>query len=190
MNNLGHLPSIKPPEPRNVPRRSRFRVVIKIVRTTARYLNTSPPLMMALLGMATSALLAIPLAMLGVALAHRYFANDYLFSQEDIIRIAWVGVVGAQGAALSLIIRLATLARDDQPPALHFLNGLLKPFIGMSFAHLSYMVFASGLIAKPALENRDYYFYVAVAFVAGFSERFAKDLVQRIPGGGQGADTQ
>jgi len=145
--------------------------------------------MMALLGMTVSALFAIPIAMLGVGLANRYFATDYLFSKEDIIRIAWVGVVGAQGAALSLILRLGSLVRDDQPPALHFLNGLLKPFIGMSFAHLSYMVFASGLIAKPALGNRDYYFYVAVAFVAGFSERFAKDLMKQIPGGGQGPNT-
>ena len=144
---------------------------------------------MALLGIAASAMIAIPIGMVGVGLASRYLATDYFFSQEDVIRIAWVGVVGAQGAAVSLIIRLASLVRNDQPPALHFLNGLLKPFIGMSFAHLSYMVFASGLIAKPAVEKRDIYFYVAGAFVAGFSERFARDLIGRIPGAGRGSDT-
>lgn len=161
-----------------------------LTRKIVEYLNASPPLMTALLGIAVSATVTIPSAMVGVSLASRYLATDYLFSQEDIMRLAWVGIVGAQGAAVSLIIRLASLVRDDQPPALHFLNGLLKPFVGMSFAHLSYMVFASGLIAKPAVEKRDFYFYVAVAFVAGFSERFARDLVERIPGGGRGADTE
>ena len=151
-------------------------------------MNESPPLMMALLGIAVSATVAIPIAMGGVGLASRYLATDYLFSQEDIMRMAWVGVVGAQGAAVSLIIRLASLVKGRQRPALHFLNGLLKPFVGMSFAHLSYVVFASGLIAKPAVEKRDINYYVAVAFVAGFSERFARDLVERIPGGGHGSD--
>ena len=59
--------------------------------------------MMALLGIAVSATIAIPIAIVGVGLASRYLATDYLFSQEDIIRLTWVGVVGAQGAAVSLI---------------------------------------------------------------------------------------
>jgi hypothetical protein len=164
--------------------------MIRLIRKIIGYLNQSPPLLMALLGIAVSAAMAIPIAMVGVGLASRYLASDYFFSQEDVIRIAWVGVVGAQGAAVSLIIRRAGLVKDEQPPALHFLNGLLKPFVGMSFAHLSYMIFASGLIAKPAVEKRDIYFYVSVAFVAGFSERFARDLMSRIPGGGPESDTQ
>jgi hypothetical protein len=143
--------------------------------------------MMALLGIAVSAMVLVPTGMVGIALASRYLANDSLFSPDDVLRIAWVGFVGAQGAAVSLIIRLASLVQDDQPPILHFLNGLLKPFVGMTFAHLSYMVLASGLVAKPEFQDRDIYFYVSVAFVAGFSERFAKDLVERIPGSGAGS---
>ena len=100
-----------------------------------------------------------------------------------------IAAIGMHSIENRYIIRLASLVRDDQPPALHFLNGLLKPFVGMSFVHLSYMVFTSGLIAKPAVEKRDIYFYVAVAFVARFSERFARDLVERIPGGGRGPET-
>lgn len=155
---------------------------MNLLRRIAAHLNESPPLMMALLGLATSAMVAIPIGMLGIGLASQYLASDALFTREDVIRLAWVGVVGAQAAAVSLIIRLASLVREDSPPSLHFLNGLLKPFVGMTFAHLSYMVFASGVIAKPELATRDIYFYVSVAFAAGFSERFAKDLVERIPG--------
>ena len=147
-------------------------------------LQSSPPLLTAMLGIALAGTVAIPLLMLGVGLAKQYLASPSLFAEEDIVRLAWVGVVGAQGSTISLIMRLRKLVKDDQPSVLHFLNGLLKPFIGMSFAQFSYMVFASGLIAKPSVGERDFYFYVAVAFVAGFSERFAKDLMQQIPGTG------
>ena len=137
---------------------------------------------MALFGLGISATAAIPLAMTGLFLSSAYLANEALFTREDIIRLAWIGFVGAQGAAVSLIARLGSLVKSEEPAMLHFLNGLLKPFLGMTFAHLSYMVFAAGLVAKPATQGREIYFYVAVAFVAGFSERFAKDLVKKVPG--------
>lgn len=158
-------------------------VLLIRLRQMILYLCECPPLVMALLGIITSGIIAIPFMMFGIGWCSQYLAVGTLFTHDDIVKISWVGVVGAQGAAVSLIIRLARLVDDDQPPTLHFLNGLLKPFVGMTFAHLSYSVFESGMIAKPVLtEGREIYFAVAVAFVAGFSERFAKDLVERIPG--------
>lgn len=158
-------------------------VLLVKLRQMILYLCECPPLVMALIGILTSGLIAIPLLMFGIGWCSQYLVIDTLFKPDDIVKIAWVGVVGAQGAAVSLIIRLASLADDDQPAALHFLNGLLKPFVGMTFAHLSYSIFEAGLIAKPVLlEGREIYFAVAVAFAAGFSERFAKDLVEKIPG--------
>jgi len=158
-------------------------VLLIKLRQMVLYLCECPPLVMALIGIVTSGIIGIPIMMLGIGWCSQYLAVDTLFTHDDIVRISWVGVVGAQGSAVSLIIRLAQLVDDDQPAALHFLNGLLKPFVGMTFAHLSYSVFESGMIAKPVLaEGREVYFAVAVAFVAGFSERFAKDLVNKIPG--------
>ncbi len=155
---------------------------MKFILNIPKKLEEMPPLLTSLLGVLTAAIIAIPAFMLGVGLGNKYLANQHLFTEEDIIRLSWIGVVGAQGGALSVIMRLRNMVKDSQPAVLHFLNGLLKPFIGMSFAQFSYMVFASGFIAKPELGERDFYFYVAVAFIAGFSERFAKDLIEKVSG--------
>lgn len=151
-------------------------------------LRRFPPLLTAMFGAGLAGAIAVPAIMLGVGLANEYLANRYLFSEEDIVRLAWLGVVGAQGGAMSLIMRLRSLVDDDHPPMLHFLNGLIKPFVGMTFGHLSYMAFSSGIVAMPDLGEREIYFFAVVAFAAGFSERFAKDLMLKVGEKTQGDD--
>lgn len=82
--------------------------------------------------------------------------------------------IGAHGSALSIVVRLRDFSKR-QPPMMAFFTGLFKPFIGMSFAQLSYSLLKSGLL--PISVPQSMWLYISVGFLAGFSERLAKDLV-------------
>ena len=66
------------------------------------------------------------------------------------------------------------------PPAL-FWTGFFKPIIGSTFALFVFCAFASGLLNINGSVNQKF-MYLTLAFVAGFSERFAPDLVSRLEG--------
>jgi hypothetical protein len=64
--------------------------------------------------------------------------------------------------------------------------GSLRPWIGATFALAIYLALKSSLLEIGQVKNPDIYFYATIAFVAGFSERRAKVLLDGI-GGGVGA---
>ena len=62
------------------------------------------------------------------------------------------------------------------------LYGFFRPVIGAVFGTLVFVVLRAGLISiagtpPPADVERLLYFYVALAFFAGFSERWAQDVL-------------
>jgi len=59
-----------------------------------------------------------------------------------------------------------------------FLTGLFKPFIGAFFAAFALVLVEARLINFP--EASLVYFAMAIAFVAGFSERFGEDLTKMV----------
>jgi hypothetical protein len=133
------------------------------------WVRSAPSYVAELLGLVTAAFVGVPLAMLALGLS-RSALSPALFPAEDISRLAWVGVVGAQGAAVSVLMRPNRSRRCRDNFLLHYSNALFKPFIGMTFAHLSYTLLR-------ATGNENLWVMVSVAFAAGFSERFAKDLI-------------
>jgi hypothetical protein len=64
--------------------------------------------------------------------------------------------------------------------------GALRPWIGALFAFALYVAMKSNLVdIAPKLE-RSLYFWAAIAFFAGFSERYAKVLIGGALGGSVG----
>jgi hypothetical protein len=53
---------------------------------------------------------------------------------------------------------------------------MFKPVIGASFAMFVFSVLHAGLIPITIQDDKASYFFLALAFVSGFSERFARDI--------------
>jgi hypothetical protein len=98
----------------------------------------------------------------------------------DSSMLAAVVVMGALGSIVSIMVRIQEFAelRSIAPSVLVF-TGLFKPMVGMSFALFVFGVLKSGLFTINIPGDQLLYFYAAVSFVAGFSERFARDIVSR-----------
>jgi hypothetical protein len=140
--------------------------------------NGRTPATFVLLGvMAHAAFLAIAILVLS-----RVFPCD---DTAGSVAVCWMQMViaGAVGGATSLLARLNELAAlsrwsSEGDPLQLFYTGLLKPVVGIVAGLFAYAVLSTGLVtvhvpgqgASPAV------FYAAFAFLAGFSERFAKDL--------------
>jgi hypothetical protein len=95
-----------------------------------------------------------------------------------------VSLAGALGSIVSVLIRVQNYAYKPKVwgPIPFVFTGLFKPIVGMAFAIFVFSIFNSGIIPVDVLgpENspRESHFFLAVAFIAGFSERFAKDIAK------------
>ena len=91
-----------------------------------------------------------------------------------------VALAGALGSIVSILVRVKDFSeiRILNPPAL-FWTGFFKPVIGATFAVFVLCAFAAGLINVTEGINEDFMF-LTLGFIAGFSERFAPDLVGRL----------
>ncbi|MCK8044713.1 hypothetical protein MSG37_07445 [Shewanella sp. 1CM18E] len=108
-----------------------------------------------------------------------------LSKQDSILGVSvslliMVSLAGALGSIVSIMVRLHefTTKKDADPSVLLF-TGFFKPVVGAAFAMFVLSVIKAGLIPvkiDPDVEN---YFYLALAFVSGFSERFAKDVASK-----------
>ncbi len=96
----------------------------------------------------------------------------------------WLAIsMGALGSTVSVIVRANTFIHQAQETDNDlFLTGFFRPFVGMSFAIFCVALVEAGIfsglvdVTKREDANRTY-FYVAIAFVAGFSERLVRDVV-------------
>ncbi len=100
-------------------------------------------------------------------------------SIEDLVLIT---VIGALGSVTSIMVRLQDFdARANIKPGVLVLFGFFKPIIGMFFALFSYTLFNAGLLPAVQIpEGKDIYFYMTLAFITGFSERFAGDIISQV----------
>jgi hypothetical protein len=86
------------------------------------------------------------------------------------------------GGAVSIMTRLQAFSRlRDFDPMFLFLNALAKPLLGVVFGLFAYASVKSGLLPldKSTIAVTTSYHWWALGFLAGFSERFANDLVSR-----------
>lgn len=101
----------------------------------------------------------------------------------DVPLILAVVSAGAVGSFVSVIVRANDFIEHQEQNHLDlFLVGFFRPVVGMAFAIFLMAVLESGvisgIISVDAVErDRKIYFYIAVSFVAGFSERLIKDIM-------------
>ena len=133
------------------------------------------------------------------ALALLYvFAGGILHSRENIEDATIIGclVAGAVGAVVSVIARVnsGSFALDvDVARGYTLFLGGLRPLIGSIFGLLSYFALTSGFVdlfkVPTADDTKRFYFLCAIAFAAGFSERWAQDtLTGGLTGHGRAKD--
>jgi hypothetical protein len=97
-------------------------------------------------------------------------------------------MTGTLGGAVSVLSRIKEY--DDpktqkyEDDFLPFLIGLSKPILGGSFAFFIFLLLNSGVSpveipGKSEADSKYFYGLLAVAFIAGFSERFVPDLISQ-----------
>lgn len=100
----------------------------------------------------------------------------------DMTHAPMVAGAAFLGGAVSILTRLQAFSRlRDFDPMFLFLNALAKPFLGLVFGLFAYAAVNSGLLPleQASVEAAGAYHWWTLGFLAGFSERFANDLVSR-----------
>jgi hypothetical protein len=95
--------------------------------------------------------------------------------------------LGAAGAVLSVLQRLGGLDLSPEGETQSFRRqGWFRPTIGALLGVVSYILLKGGLIsiASPAATADKVLYFGGIAFLAGFSERFAQDMLTGTAAGG------
>jgi hypothetical protein len=95
--------------------------------------------------------------------------------------------LGAFVSVLARMTRGQLLLSYESGRTIMRLLGLIRPLLGALFGAAVYVLLSGGLLTiKPPHDGprAQLFFYLGIAFVAGFSERFAQDMVARAPGAG------
>jgi hypothetical protein len=104
------------------------------------------------------------------------------FVKQDLFFISLAVSMGALGSAISVIVRANKFIKQGKEGESDlFFTGFFRPIVGMSFAIFAVALIESGIFSGifriAERENRNVYLYMAIAFVAGFSERLVEDVV-------------
>jgi len=98
-------------------------------------------------------------------------------------------LAGGAGAVVSVMMRMTrdqlTLNYESGLPTIRLL-GVIRPLLGALFGGAIYLLLAGELISitgAPKDATKLLYFYTGIAFLAGFSERWAQDVVTGKSGG-------
>jgi hypothetical protein len=98
-------------------------------------------------------------------------------------------LAGGAGAVVSVMMRMTrdqlSLNYESGLPTIRLL-GVIRPLLGALFGGGLYLLLAGELItitAAPKDSTKLIYFYTGIAFLAGFSERWAQDVVTGKSGG-------
>jgi hypothetical protein len=114
------------------------------------------------------------------------------------IDAAWLATAGAGmvGAVLSVLQRMTSGSLSVSAEAdrgLVWKVGLCRPLVGLTLGVVSYVLLVGGLVSLSPPDNvSEPLFFAGIAFLAGFSERFARDMMAaptRLLSAAQGDET-
>ena len=140
-------------------------------------------------GVGLGALLTIPALAFAGWMAVHYGANQLSEpSEPGSLTAAIIG--GAAGAVISVTQRMTanTLMLDFRASKKQKIAlGMLRPLVGAVFGAVVYFAMVGGLLAVNAKTGKDasiaLAFFAVAGFAAGFSERFATDVLDRASSG-------
>jgi hypothetical protein len=104
---------------------------------------------------------------------------------NTLVLLALVGSAGALGSVISILTRIEEYQnREYDDSILPMVIGACKPLIGASFGILLFTISCSTMsplqISQSAnTESTKGFTFFSLAFIVGFSERFAKDIISR-----------
>ena len=109
----------------------------------------------------------------------------WLSAAPDVLKepLLAAPLAGGAGAIVSVMTRMTRdqlVLNYESGTATIRLLGLLRPLLGALFGGALYLLLAGGLVTVAQTPNdatKLIYFYTGIAFVAGFSERWAQDVV-------------
>ncbi|WP_190802679.1 hypothetical protein [Leptolyngbya sp. FACHB-261] len=102
-------------------------------------------------------------------------------SEECLFLLILTGSAGALGSIISILTRIEQYqSKEYEDSALPIFIGAFKPIIGASFGILIFTLVTAEIFPFkiPQQESKGAAFF-ALAFIIGFSERFANDIVSR-----------
>lgn len=127
------------------------------------------------LGMAILFYIVIPISF---SLFRREMPSSILGISTNLLLV--VIIFGFIGSIVSIMSRIQDFSKDiDTDSTTLILIGLFKPIVGTSFALFIFGILKSGLIPININVETEVYFFIALSFIAGFSERFAKDIISK-----------
>jgi len=139
-------------------------------------LRSGSPAVRVVFGLAVLLYFVIPIS----AFTSTWFARYDTILGINTQTLVLVAFSGALGSIVSIMVRLHEFSRVEIPDkSILFFTGLFKPIIGTAFALFIFAILSSGLIPVVIQQEKAQYFFAALSFVAGFSERFAQDVVAR-----------
>ena len=128
-------------------------------------------------------------ALITLFIPYIYYFNKLFSSNPDAMimgfyayKIGIVTIMGAFGSILSIMLRIQDFSglRGAYASTLFF-TGFLKPLIGSIFSLFVLSIISSEILPLnyEFINEKAFYFYSTISFVAGFSERFARDLISK-----------
>ncbi len=139
-------------------------------------IRNGSPAIRVVLGLAVLLYFVLPLSMVVLPFLSRY---DTLFGVK-IETLGLVSFFGALGSIVSIMVRLHDLAKVKTPDSsILFFTGLFKPIVGTAFALFLFSVISSGLLPVVIQSDKAQFFFAAISFLAGFSERLVHDVVAK-----------
>jgi hypothetical protein len=136
-------------------------------------------------GMLRGALLLA--ALTGIAGLILWAAHDFREHSTSTWTLLATIAAGGLGAAVSVLLRMArgSFSQDYEVGRKTTRRlAMARPFVGAAFAIMIYLLLKSGLVDIGGLTDsqQGIYFYAAVGFLAGFSERWARVIIGSVTG--------
>ena len=136
-------------------------------------------------GMLRGALLLA--ALTGLAGLILWRAHDFHVHRTSTWTFVATIAAGGLGAAVSVLLRMAkgSFSQDYEVGRKTTRRlAMARPFVGAAFAIMIYLLLRSGLVHIGGLDSskETIYFYAAVGFLAGFSERWARVVIGGVIG--------
>ncbi len=139
-------------------------------------LNSSPATAVSL-GLAIFTACLIPTMALVVSLMRRLGPDD-LFN-VPLSMYSLVFVFGAAGSIVSIMVRIQQFHFKDKDGLPLLFTGLFRPIVGIGFAFFVFAALESGVITVSFPTEKAPFLSAALAFVAGFSERFGQNIATK-----------